>query len=108
VAELVLRGVCASRPLLENRDRADARGGLQHRRDLVLTHPGARVGTARHRHRNTQRNANLEFAGKSGDEIRNQLVLWLIEKGVLIPGPNDVIPEGAKNILVNRGFGLRS
>jgi hypothetical protein len=52
-----------------------------------------------------QRNAN---AGKSGDEIRNQLVLWLIEKGVLIPGPNDVIPEGAKNILVNRGFGLRS
>jgi hypothetical protein len=52
--------------------------------------------------------ANLEFAGKSGDEIPNQLVLWLIEKGVLIPGPNNVIPEGAKNILVNRGFGLRS
>jgi hypothetical protein len=31
--------------LLENRDRADARGGLQHRHDLVLPHPGKRVGT---------------------------------------------------------------
>jgi hypothetical protein len=42
---------------------------------------------------NTNRNANLEFAGKTGEQIRNQLVLRLIDKGVLIPGPNDVIPD---------------
>jgi tetratricopeptide (TPR) repeat protein len=72
VAELVLRGVCASRPLLENRDCADARGGLQHRRAHTPArgsglHAGIWQRHQRDRHRNTQRNANLEFAGKSGD-----------------------------------------
>jgi hypothetical protein len=43
---------------------------------------------------NTHRNGDMDFAGKTGAQIRNELVLWLIEKGVLIPGPHDVIPDG--------------
>ena len=35
----------ATADLLEDRHRADARGGLQHRHDLALPHPGERVGT---------------------------------------------------------------
>jgi hypothetical protein len=43
---------------------------------------------------NTHRNGGMDFAGKTGAQIRNELVLWLIKKGVLIPGPHDVIPDG--------------
>jgi hypothetical protein len=42
---------------------------------------------------NVHRNAGLEFANKTGEQIRDQLVLWLIEKGVLIPGPHDAPPQ---------------